>query len=57
MAASSHADRLVAEPLIAAREYKRHAVMDIGHQFVGVGRDDRKGAYPLARARVFPIGS
>ena len=29
--------------------------MDFGHQFVGFGRDDREGAYPLAGGWLLPV--
>ncbi len=37
------------------REDHRHAIMDVGHQFVGMARDAREGVEPLARGRPFPI--
>lgn len=37
---------LVAQPadVVAGRKDERHAVVDLGHQFVGVRRDDRERA-------------
>ena len=37
------------------RKDQRHAIVDFGHQFVGIRRDHRECANPLARSRFFPI--
>jgi hypothetical protein len=34
---------------------QRHSIVNFGHQFVGVRRDDREGAHPFAGGRVLPI--
>jgi hypothetical protein len=39
-----------AEPadVVARRQDQRHSIVNFGHELVGVGRDDREGANPLA---------
>jgi hypothetical protein len=48
---------LVAQPagVVAGCEDERHAVMDFGHQFVGICRDHRESANPFAGGRFFPV--
>jgi hypothetical protein len=48
---------LLAEParITFARENDRHAVVNFGHERVGIGGDDRKGADPFARRRLLPV--
>jgi len=48
---------LITQPtgVIGGREDERHAIMDFGYQFIGIGRDDRESANPLACAWVFPV--
>jgi hypothetical protein len=38
------------------RASRRHAVVNVGHQLISVGRDHRKSPNPLARSRP-PAGS
>jgi hypothetical protein len=47
----------IAQPahVICGREDERHTIVDTGHQFVGVSRNYREGAGPLACGRVFPV--
>ncbi len=49
--------RLVAQPVstVAGRENERHAVVDFGHQLVGMRRDDGEREDPFARGRVLPV--
>jgi hypothetical protein len=48
---------LLAEPagIVARRENDRHAVMNVGHELVGVGGDDCERPNPFARRRLFPV--
>src|SRR5262249_39516976 len=49
--------RFLAKPpgIIISRENDRHAVMDIGHQLIGISRNDCKSANQFARNRLFPV--
>ena len=51
--------RLVAQPsaIVGGCEDQGHAVVNLGDQLVGVRRDDREGANPLARTRVPPVNA
>jgi hypothetical protein len=47
----------VAKParIVGWRQNKRHTVMDVGNQLIGIRGDDREGPNPFARCRLLPV--